>query len=131
MSDKTSDAVKDSDHLQLIALEYAQCIDKNEDIQACLPQRVVENISTDTALKSFYGPLPSPSQRGDIQVRRIIWKILQFLTRKIEVHQSILVIEAAIRSIDLSNPDFGLRNRASRLIHWATDAILPAGSWFI
>lgn len=53
----------------------------------------------------------------------------QFLTRKNEVHQSLLVVEAAIRSLDLSDPDISLRDRAGILIEWVVNVILPIGLW--
>lgn len=53
----------------------------------------------------------------------------QFLTLNVEVYQSILVIEAAVRSLDLSEPDISLRNRAGKLIEWVVNVILPIGLW--
>ena len=51
----------------------------------------------------------------------------QFLTLHIEVYQNILVFEVAIRSLDLTESDISLRNRAGKLIEWVVNVILPIG----
>lgn len=68
MFDNSNNLVTDSDHLQLIAGEHIQYRDHNVHVQACLPQRIVESISKDTAMKSLHRPLPPFSNRSNIQV---------------------------------------------------------------
>lgn len=78
MSNSSGYAVIESDQLQSIALQYAQCIDDHMDGQVCLPQQIAENISTDTALELLYRPLPSFKQRGDVQVCQAIHCVCSF-----------------------------------------------------
>lgn len=80
MSNNSSDSVKDSDHLNLIALEYVQGIDENAHLHPCLPQGIVENISTDTALKALDRPLPSVDERSEVQVYELyfLWYLCGF-----------------------------------------------------
>ena len=53
----------------------------------------------------------------------------QFLTRKIKIHQSLLLVEAAIRNLEMADPDIGSRNRAGKVIEWIVNVILPIGLW--
>ena len=78
MSNNSGYSVIESNQLQSIALQYAQCIDDDIDVQVCLPQQIVENISTDTALELLYRPLPSFKQQGDIQVCEVIHYVRSF-----------------------------------------------------
>lgn len=54
---------------------------------------------------------------------------LQFLTRIFEVHQTMLLVEAASRNLGIANPDISLRNRGGKLIEWIVNVILPIGLW--